>query len=111
MQTLSESYRAYWHCGWMPPERHTGPVVDGVRRSGVRLRDEVPHAPETCPGYTTRLPDVVEGLRAQLWLDKGDLRGRYEDATPTPRLIDALEILAASEGEVQAHRLRRGKGG
>lgn len=55
--------------------------------------------PETCPGYTTKLPEVREVAEARFYLHKGSLsllvRGELSDS-----LRDGIAILECAEGDV-----------
>ena len=59
--------------------------------------------PETCPSYTTNLPEVAEVAEARFYLDKGSLsaivRGPLSDS-----MRDGIAILEGAEAEVMAAR-------
>jgi hypothetical protein len=56
---------------------------------------------DVCPGYTTKLPEVIEAARARLhWKEGGGLRDFCDD-TPTDQLRVCVEILEGASNELQ----------
>jgi hypothetical protein len=83
-------------CGWEPsvssarpwqPEGYTGPELT------------------TCPGYTTRLPEVTDAAEARFYLNKGSLssliRGELTENTRT-----SIAVLEGAEADVTIWSLR-----
>lgn len=60
-----------------------------------------------CPGYSTKLPEVIEAAAAYQHWEKGTLDHRFRGYELTERLMDALEILGANVGAVQSWALRK----
>lgn len=89
---MSPEQRQFFACGYEAPV----PGVVGWAPPHARLgfagmtRDD--YEPSTCPGYTTRLPVVVEVTRARHWSSKGDLRS-FTGGPPPEMLVDAVEVL------------------
>lgn len=75
-------------CGWLP-------LVDGAQpMTPEGLPAEV--ALTTCPGYTTRLPQVIEAGEARMHADKHTLRAWLDDEDPTALMLTALRITEAA---------------
>lgn len=56
---------------------------------------------DTCPGYTTNLPEVIEIARARVhWKEGGGLRD-FCDETPSEALRQGVEILEGASNECQ----------
>jgi hypothetical protein len=74
--------------------------VELRRPIGVPLGCEV--VATTCPGYTTKLPEVIEVARARLHWSKGGPAGiGIADWADSP-LCAAIEVLEGASNEVQA---------
>jgi len=70
--------------------------------------------PTVCPGYTTQLPEVIEGARARLYWSKGELSAFCDGAPPTDALRYAIEIAESAIADVIEWRATpkdRGGGG
>lgn len=91
MKTNRREARQLLGCGYEQP------LVELRGRPAVPMPwspADMPGEPPTiCPGYTTRLPEVVEVSRARLWFDKGDLRTFTRGEMPTEQLANAIEVL------------------
>lgn len=96
MQNQTADIRKTWGCGFEPAA--TGNLAPFVRVP-VPIGCDV--KPTTCPGYTTRLPEVIETARARLHWSKGSL-DQFVRGWATEHLIGAIEILEGSSNEVQA---------
>lgn len=55
-----------------------------------------------CPGYTTKLPEVIEVTRARLHWSKGSLPVFCGKDEPTESLVLGIEILEGAANEVQS---------
>lgn len=53
----------------------------------------------TCPGYTTKLPEVVEIARLRMHAKEGSLPLFMHGAEPTDVVVVGLEVLAGSTNE------------
>lgn len=73
--------------------------------SGFPQEDGTPGVASTCPGYTTKLPEVVEASRLHWWWGKGQLRDRVEDGVVNDRVIQVVEIIGAEVAAVEAHEM------
>jgi hypothetical protein len=77
--------RRFLKCGyvqredWLPSDKRWG-YVGG---SSV-------HEPETCPGYTTRLPAVLEVAEAWSWWERGQLGMRGDLDSSLVSLVSTL---------------------
>ncbi len=60
--------------------------------------------PKHCIGYTSRLPEVVEILRARAHWERGHLPLACDEA-PHEHALIAIEILEASNNELQRARM------
>ena len=60
--------------------------------------------PVTCAGYTTRMPEVIEILRARRHWEKGQLALACDEA-PHENALIAIEILEGSSIELQNAKL------
>lgn len=102
MKRLNVTTRRALRCGWEPRLPN-----DGGRAwwpgeaSGPK--------PETCPGYTTDLPEVIIVARAYLHWDKGQLQLR--DPDPPPEIMDGIEVISSAVMAVQTEMMRRKRGG
>lgn len=92
MRTSTELIRMSRGCGYLPP-------ADGRVRLSVwqppASNGEVGYSGEeltTCPGYTTRLPEVTEVTIARVHWNKGNL------AALGPQPEEMLDALVVSEG-------------
>jgi hypothetical protein len=94
MRATTRLQRQAIGCGYEPPAPK-GLAVGTWRHEG----DASPHEQTTCPGYTTRLPDVVYVSRARLHWSMGELGTFLGGEPPSEALLLALEIL-----EVESRR-------
>jgi hypothetical protein len=60
---------------------------------------------ETCPGYTTELPDVVDVARLYSWAEKGGLQ-RHRLTRP---IIDGIDILRSAVADVEVYSVEKAK--
>lgn len=104
IKKVDELDRARWHCGWLPRDDWTG---HGFPRP---LEWPGPADGEPCPGYTTRLPSVLEGSRALAWAKRGSLRDFY-DSPITDIARAAVDIVDGQRGEVERHVMREASKG
>jgi hypothetical protein len=94
--TMSANERASIACGWIAPVPGSMPWhPEGLGDPPLTV----------CPGYTARLPQVRQAGVAFIHWEKGTLAERCGSEV-SPLLLDALEVLAGSRGEFEAHRLR-----
>lgn len=92
MQANGEQTRQTWGCAYAPPP----PVA-------LRPYVTVPaplDAPQgtTCPGYTTRLPEVIEVSRARLHWSKGAIMA-FCRGQPRFALLAGIEILEGATND------------
>lgn len=103
LSTVDRATRATYRCGWMAQSEW----VPGLMPipSDVPDRDSV----TVCPGYSTTLPQVLETGRWYAWFEKGEigLRLRALQDEPTPLLVQCIESLVASIGELRSATDRR----
>ncbi len=59
-----------------------------------------------CPGYTTRLPEVIEAARALTWSKRGGLAPVYGPGRLPQVAIDAIDILESNINAVEARTFR-----
>lgn len=87
METITTEERTYLGCGFEPRlERDTPYIPRGFE-----------HRVTVCPGYSSRLPEVVEVSRAYVHAAEwGTLRDRFDGLDPTGELLDGLEHLRGS---------------
>jgi hypothetical protein len=93
MQHNDEPYRREMGCGWMPPSESTMLLWTGPKRS---LEGQV----TVCPGYTTRLPDVVDVARLLWWIEHGTVQ---RDAL-APVVVTGIDVLRSSIAECEQFR-------
>ena len=114
MLTRPAEARQAMRCGYEPaladPRLSSTWWPDGF--SGFPT-DAGPALATTCPGYTTKLPEVVEASRLHWWWSKGQLRDRVEGNRVNDRVIQVVEIFGAEVSAVEAHEIekQRKKGG
>jgi hypothetical protein len=95
-------------CGYLPP-------LDESLRSVARIPSVLGSNvdPTVCPGYSTRLPEVIEVARARLHWSKGSLR-EFVGGNPTDALVMGIEFLEGANNECEGWAMRkenREKGG
>lgn len=81
---------------WQPPDGEQGFDYGDPSR-------EHPHgdrAPTTCPGYTTRLPEVIEAARARIHWKNGELYS-FCGGRPTETLKFGIEVVDGAYSAVQ----------
>ena len=110
LSAVAPAARALWNCGHLPR------LPLNVGQYPLPLAAERP-ASDTCPGYTTSLPQVHETARAYGWLERGQIREFCGGEQPTDAMIDCLDILGGSVGEslaaaqrARAEEMRRNRG-
>jgi len=103
MQRNSLTVRQFMGCGFAPPPDLSVPV-DPWTPPGFKGP-----APSTCPGYTTKLPEVTEAARARFHWEKGALGHVIGDEPATEHTLLGIEALAGAVGEVQEWRFGDGK--
>ncbi len=97
METVSKTIRQTMGCAYEAP----APV-------GLRVDLPRPIPPDrdlkitTCPGYTTRLPEVIEVARARLHWSKGGPAGIGINNWAESPLCAAIEVLEGASNEVQS---------
>lgn len=95
MQERSQHSRQLIGCGFEPPppRRFAKHVTTWF---GLGYRGDVP---TVCPGYSTKLPEVIEIARARLHWSKGNLPVFADD--PLHPVAIGIEILESSSNECQ----------
>lgn len=91
--TATETERASLHCGYLPQ---------------AEWLDDLRPFPEcaTCPGYSTRLPEVAEAARALSWSKRGGLVPLYGTRELPACAVDAVDILDAAANKVERDAIR-----
>jgi hypothetical protein len=106
MRTIDQQTRQMLGCGLAPlPPANLSPFVSmftGCGSQSEPATDEKPAFPSVCPGYTTRLPEVIEIARARLHWSKGALR--IDDWSTSP-LAFGIEFLESASNECQQWQL------
>lgn len=106
MRINTEQTRQLLGCGWapIPPERLRPFVSVPTPLLYQPLRDDNGEPlPRECPGYVTRLPEVVEIARAKFWKD--DLHSFCGGDLPTEALMLGIEVLQAAQNEFDSARM------
>lgn len=104
MQSQSAQTRQTWGCAYEPPPNENVrrlvqiPAPSGCKQRGATA-DE-PAFPSVCPGYTTRLPEVIEIARARLHWSKGAITA-FCNGQPRSALLVGIEILEGASNEAQ----------
>ena len=81
---------------------HTAPAPANLRGlGGIAVPEGCTTTPTVCPGYTTRLPEVIEAARARLHWSKGSL-DHFVRGYATEQLVIAIEIGESTSNEVQS---------
>lgn len=100
--TIAKDQRKHYKCGWIPREQW-----ESVHGSAWGVVGGSHSIPETCPGYTVRLPIVQEVARLWGWEKRGcldaQLRGR--SANPGPLELDLLDIFSAESARAESWEL------
>lgn len=104
-RTRPRAARVSMGCGYEPAPASGTPVI-------VWTHEGWKHEPATiCPGYSCRLPEVLEIARARLHWDKGQL-GTFCEGQPSELIMIGIEILEGSASELERALLTpRSKGG
>lgn len=97
MQTTTQLRRQLIKCGHEP-------ALVNIReplRPWTHAADEHADKHTTCPGYTTKLPEVIEASHAHAHWNKHDIRVATGGAEPTHALVTAVEVIAGAASAVQ----------
>lgn len=94
MATNTKLIRQHMGCGYETRSEFSRPWVH------QGYSDEMP---TTCPGYTTKLPEVIEINRARLHWKQGELRDHCGDV-PTENIYRGIEILEGAANEASCWR-------
>ena len=97
MKRTTSKERQRMGCGYEKPDDRAAPWTP-LGLKGAPLRH--------CPGYTTKLPEVVESSWARFWLDKGSLR-EWTDRPISEQTREAIQILECAIADEQAHALEQ----
>jgi hypothetical protein len=99
MQTTTQLRRQLIRCGYEPPL--TRIRLPEPLRPWSHSAD--PHASTytTCPGYTTKLPEVVEASHAHAHWNKHDIRIATGGDEPNRALVMAVEVVAGAANATQ----------
>lgn len=101
-------------CGLLPPVAGMRPWTPPDLSAIAHEEDGTPQPPLTvCPGYTVRLPQVVEARRARVHAELGTLADLYSEGRK-PILLQALEwakLAADEESEAWRNRQREDRHG
>lgn len=80
-------------CGFVPPEEH---------QTGLVAFPEC----EVCPGYSSRLPEVIEAARALSWSKRGGVTPLYGSRELPACAVDAIDVLEGAANKVERATLR-----
>ncbi len=96
-------------CGFIPTDEWIESDALGFGRPKILTSDGVKHL-DTCPGYTSQLPEVVEAASGWGWWEKGQLQLRYPDGPPhmLMDLIEAFHVANAQAQEYYMDQLSKG---
>lgn len=89
------------HCGFIPAAQH----VDGMRWEPETFKLE------TCAGYTTTLPDVLDVAMSFAHWETGQLALMCDGEQPPRALLDGIAVLKDSVSELEAWHHRDKEGG
>lgn len=103
-QSTDKRIRQAMGCGYEAPLEDARPWSP-ASMSGDWQGDET-----TCPGYTTRLPQVIETLRARVHWEKGSVES-FCAGPPTEQQLAALEILEGAVNDVTHWAIQNPIGG
>jgi hypothetical protein len=91
--STTEETRACLGCGFLERSKHL---------AGERPFPEA----EVCPGYSTRLPEVLEASRALAWSNRGGIVPLYGNRELPPAFLDAVDCLGAAASKVERDIMR-----
>ena len=94
MSSNSQIVRQSLACGYEPRN-------EAVRPCAWTHQGYTDETPTTCPGYTTKLPEVIEINRLRLHWSKF---GGFKDNEPTENVKRGIEILEGSVNEANCWR-------
>ncbi len=57
--------------------------------------------PTACPGYTCKLPEVTEAIRAHTHWEKGELSSFTQGEQATEILVDSIEVVHSARTAVE----------
>jgi hypothetical protein len=87
-------------CGWLPPSATPAGFVWSGPGGHLDLA--------TCPGYTTRLPDVLDVAGAYWWADRGALAERV-GRRPPAALVRGIDALRCEISALEVHQIRKAR--
>lgn len=89
--------RQHMRCGYEVP-------IDGAQPPWSPVMLDAAHQGEytLCPGYTTKLPEVIEVVRLRMHAKMGSLSLFMHGGEPTEAATVGIEILEGAANEVQA---------
>ena len=97
LKTCTRSDRQSWGCAY------EARVANAMPWAGCGYDGETP---KTCPGYTTRLPQIIEIARARLHWSKGSLATFMRGAEVPDALELGIEILEGAQIALDAWRTK-----
>lgn len=102
MRVNPKAARQSMGCGYEP--EIAAPVLawDHGKRKPISVDDH----PRFCAGYTTKLPEVIEVLRARAHWEKGELAA-YAQGPVHEHVVIGIELVAASSSELQRVRMEK----
>lgn len=108
-QSEPERRRVQMGCGWLPREDRP---ADEHPRAAWPFGPERSETCDTCPGYTTQLPDVIDIARRVFphW-QKGQAAIRFAGNDLPPAVVDGIEVLSASVERFSAWRTEQASKG
>ena len=99
-KTADLADREAMRCGYLPEP------PAGTRKC-LPLSERLPDL-ETCPGYTVKLPDVVDIAGVYRHWEKGELAAKLGNQKPTGALLHGLETLQAAGEHLRAYIFNAG---
>lgn len=104
MRTRNVTERQLIGCGYEQP--HERPEFVSTWMHAGMTGDQ----PEVCPGYATKLPEVVEASLARSFFEKGSL-AQWTDEPITELTREGIKVLSVAVVEAQSHEMdERAKG-
>lgn len=104
MRTTPAEARRMMRCGYEdPPPPHLDALAQGWTHPAIeppKIADGEAWPP-VCVGYATKMPEVLEVVRARRHWDKGELASFCGDDSPSDDFLAAIEILDGSVKELE----------
>lgn len=99
MQSTTTTARQAMGCGFESPPASSVPVTPLLLLAAKPPAGHEGIYPTTCPGYTTKLPEVSEAARARFHHEHGALVAFCDGEHPTELLVQGVETLSLAVSE------------